>query len=60
MMVIHSLHLACDSPIVQYLLSTGKVDPMAKNKQGKTPVDYAIKQNNRYDLLKLFQSLFTE
>ena len=35
------LHLACHySPahIVQYLLSTGKVDPLAKNKNGETPM----------------------
>ena len=35
------LHLACHySPahIVQYLLSTGKVNPLAKNKNGETPM----------------------
>ena len=43
--------------IVQYLLSTGKVDPLAKNNNGRTPaVDYASKHPNSYDLLKLFQS----
>ena len=42
--------------IVQYLLSTGRVDPLAKNKNGKTPVDEASLHKNCYDLLKLFQS----
>ena len=53
------LHIAChygNAHIVQYLLSTGKVDPLAKNKKGETPVDIANKQDNRYDLLKLFHS----
>ena len=53
------LHIACRYGylyIVQYLLSTGKVDPLAKNKYGTTPVEYASRQDNSYDLLKLFQS----
>ena len=53
------LHLACQSGhnhIVQYLLSTDKVDLLAKNKFHTTPVDYASRQDNSYDLLKLFQS----
>ena len=40
-MVIHHFTWACHySPahIVQYLLSTGKVDPLAKNKNGETPM----------------------
>ena len=37
------LHYACSyevpyTHIVQYLLSTSKVDPLAKNKNGKTPI----------------------
>ena len=35
------LHLACrhnHAHIVQYLLSTGKVNPLAKNKNGETPM----------------------
>ena len=35
------------------------MDPLSKNKYGKTPVDYASRQRNSYDLLKLFQS-FTQ
>ena len=34
------LHIACDyrhAHIVQYLLSTGKVDPLAKNKKAEIP-----------------------
>ena len=53
------LHFACRRghiQIVQYLLSTGKVDLLAKNKFDTTPVDYASKQDNSYDLLKLFRS----
>ena len=53
------LHLACrygHTHIAQYLLSTGRVDPLAKNKYGNTPVDYASRHDNSYDLLKLFQS----
>ena len=53
------LHLTCRCghiQIVQYLLSTGKVDLLAKNKLNTTPVDYASRQDNSYDLLKLFQS----
>ena len=56
------LHVACEyrhTHIVQYLLSTGKVDPLAKNKHGSTPFDYASIQDNSYDLLKLFQFIFT-
>ena len=48
------LHYACDyrhTHIVQYLLSTGKADPMAKNKNGKTPVDKLVKSS------KLFRSV---
>ena len=50
------LHYACyygNPHIAQFLLSTGKVDPMAKTKSGKTPVDYTIGVN--YDLFKLLQ-----
>ena len=53
------LHLACSQKqahMAQYLLSTGKVDPLAKNKNGETPVDYANRQDNNYNLLKLFRS----
>ena len=35
------LHIACDHSyihIVKYLLSTGKVDPLSKNKNGETPM----------------------
>ena len=32
------------------------MDPLAENEHGVTPVDYASRQRNRYDLLKLFQS----
>ena len=53
------LHIACHSghnQIVQYLLSTGKVDLLAKNKFDTTPVEYASRQDNSYNLLKLFRS----
>ena len=40
---------------MQYLLSTGKVDPLAKDDEGKTPMYYAADRGN-YDLLKLFRS----
>ena len=33
--------------IVQYLLSTGKVDPEAKNKEGKTPLDFATQKQKQ-------------
>ena len=52
------LHYACrhnHAHIVQYLLSTGKVDPLAKDDEGKTPMYYAADRGN-YDLLKLFRS----
>ena len=42
--------------LMQYLLSTGRVDPLAKDKYGNTPVDEAGSHENCYDLLKLFQS----
>ena len=32
------------------------MDPLAKNNNGRTPVDYASRHSNSYDLLKLFQS----
>ena len=41
---------------MQYLLSTGRVDPLAKNNEGTTPVDEGSRHENCYDLLKLFQS----
>ena len=50
------LHIACRNNYIQYLLSTNKVDSLAENKEGETPVDYASRQHNSYDLLKLFQS----
>ena len=53
------LHIACsngDTQTVQYLLSTGKVDPLAKNKYDVTPVEEAIRSDNSYHLLKLFES----
>ena len=53
------LHYACcygHAYTVQYLLSTGKVDPLAKNNKDMTPVDIASKKLNNYDILKLFQS----
>ena len=40
---------------VQYLLSTGKVDPLARDHEGKTPMYYAADGGN-YDILKLFRS----
>ena len=51
------LHYACrhyHAHIVRYLLSTGKVDPLAKNREGKTPMYYAG-ENRNYNLLKLFR-----
>ena len=53
------LHITCNYAqvqIVQYLLSIRKVNSLAENKYGVTPVDYASRQQNSYDLLKLFQS----
>ena len=32
------------------------MDPLAKNKDGETPVDYASRHRNNYELLKVFQS----
>ena len=49
------LHYACGyghTHVVQYLLSTSK-NPLAKNKNGEIPVDWARKH---YNVLKLFQS----
>ena len=54
------LHYACNynrAHIVEYLLSTGKVDPLARNKNGRTPVDFASRHYNNYGILKLFQSI---
>ena len=51
------LHWACykgHAHIVQYLLSTGKVDPLAKNIAGRTPM-YDAADSGNYDLLKLFR-----
>ena len=51
------LHYACHyshTHIVQYLLSTGKVDPLAKNKYGKTPKDKLVNSNQS---LKMLQSV---
>ena len=48
------LHYACQynhAHVVQYLLSTGKVDPLAKDDVGKTPMYYATAKGN-YNLLK--------
>ena len=54
------LHIACRNNYIQILvqnfLSSSKVDSLAENKHGQTPVDYASRQHNSYDLLKLFQS----
>ena len=36
------------------ILTTGKVDPLAKDYKGKTPMYYATARGN-YDLLKLFR-----
>ena len=61
-MVKHQVHLAsgCShTHIVQYLLSTCKVDQLAKIKNGKTSVDIASQQDNSFDLLKLIQSMST-
>ena len=41
---------------MQLILFTGKVNPLAKDNYDMTPVDYANKNNNCYNLLKLFQS----
>ena len=52
------LHLACingRTQIAQYLLSIDKVDPLTRDREGKTPFDYATLWVN-YDLMKLFQS----
>ena len=38
--------------IVQYLLSTGRVNPLTKTKYGYTALSYA---SNKYDIIKLFQ-----
>ena len=48
------LHIACNHKqihIVQYLLSTGKVDPLAENKNGETPM---LKPEYIYGSLELF------
>ena len=49
------LHIACNyrhAQIVQYLLSTGKVDPLAKNNNGETPM-FKLNYWNRIPLLHL-------
>ena len=49
------LHDACllnHAHIVQYLLSTGRVNPLTKTKYGTTALSYA---SANYDLIKLFQ-----
>ena len=53
---LHFASLTGHAHIVQLLLSTGKVDPLAKNKYGSTPVDWASRQTNGYAVLKQFQS----
>ena len=53
---LHYASLYGHAHIVQYLLSTGKVDPLVKNKYGSTPVDWASRTPDNYDVLKLFQS----
>ena len=53
--LLHYASLNGQAHIVQYLLSTGKVDPLAKNKYDRTPIDWASKKSNNYDVLKLFQ-----
>ena len=49
------LHLACmyiHVHIVQYLLSTGRVNPLSKSKYGDTALYYA---SQNYNIIKLFQ-----
>ena len=41
--------------IIQYLLSTNRVDPLAKNNDGKTPLYYASRCYNSYKVLKVFE-----
>ena len=55
------LHLACDNGnahIVEYLLSNCKVDPLAKNKYGKTPMYTDTRNHDGYynrQFLKVFK-----
>ena len=49
------LHFAClngHTHIVQYLLATGRVNPLTKNKNGRTALSYA---SDEYDIIKLFE-----
>ena len=49
------LHSACannHAHIVQYLLSTGRVNPLTKNKYGHTALYFA---SSNYDIIKLFE-----
>ena len=49
------LHYACfynHTPIVQYLLSTGRANPLYVNNDGFTALYYA---SGKYDIIKLFQ-----
>ena len=49
------LHIACGcrhTHIVQYLLSTGKVHILTKNKYGKTPMDKIVSSNQSFELFK--------
>ena len=41
---------------MQYLLSNETVDPLAKNKYGSSPIDWASRKSDNYDVLKQFQS----
>ena len=51
------LHSACEfghADVAQFLLSTGQVDHEAKNKEGNTPLYYAQKGSNNFEIFKVF------
>ena len=51
------LHSACEfghAEVAQFLLSTGLVDHEAKNKEGNTPLYYAQKGSNNFEIFKVF------
>ena len=52
------LHNACEfghADVAQFLLSTGEVDPEAKNKEGNTPLYYAQRGSNSFEVFKVFK-----
>ena len=53
------MHLGCTNSkvdVISYLLHTGKVDPLAHNSHGKTPLEEVqLNDPNRFEILKMFE-----